>query len=173
ASQMASAELDQTTVEIADATGKIRLRASGSVLVFDGFLKLYREDEDDRAADARAGLGKAEDEETRILPPMAERDPLARGPVEAAQHFTQAPPRYTEASLIKRLEELGIGPFRIESLRARWRPEGEEGGRLELGAARVALPGGGLELRVPALSCALRRSVAATGCEGEMRWQDG
>ncbi|MCX7684625.1 MAG: type I DNA topoisomerase [Acetobacteraceae bacterium] len=109
ASQMASAELDQTTVEIADATGKIRLRASGSVLVFDGFLKLYREDEDDRAADARAGLGKAEDEETRILPPMAERDPLARGPVEAAQHFTQPPPRYTEASLIKRLEELGIG----------------------------------------------------------------
>ncbi|MFN6953297.1 MAG: type I DNA topoisomerase [Acetobacteraceae bacterium] len=109
ASQMASAELDQTTVEIADATGRIRLRATGSVLVFDGFLKLYREDEDDRAADARAGLGKAEDEETRILPPMAERDALARGPVEATQHFTQPPPRYTEASLIKRLEELGIG----------------------------------------------------------------
>jgi DNA topoisomerase-1 len=109
ASQMASAELDQTTVEIADATGRTRLRATGSVLVFDGFLKLYREDEDDRAADARAGLGKAEDEETRILPPMAERDALSRGPVEATQHFTQPPPRFTEASLIKRLEELGIG----------------------------------------------------------------
>lgn len=109
ASQMASAELDQTTVEIADATGRTKLRATGSVLVFDGFLKLYREDEDDRAADARAGLGKADEEETRILPPMAERDALTRGPVEATQHFTQPPPRYSEASLIKRLEELGIG----------------------------------------------------------------
>jgi DNA topoisomerase-1 len=110
ASQMASAELDQTTVEIADASGKIRLRATGSVLVFDGFLKLYREDEDDRAADARAGLGKPDtEEETRLLPPMAEGDPLSRGAVEATQHFTQPPPRYTEASLIKRLEELGIG----------------------------------------------------------------
>ncbi len=76
--KMASAELDQTTVEIADASGKIRLRATGSVLVFDGFLKLYREDEDDRAADARAGLGKPDtEEETRLLPPMAEvGDPL-------------------------------------------------------------------------------------------------
>jgi DNA topoisomerase-1 len=112
ASQMASAELDQTSVDIASADEKIRFRATGSVVVFDGFLKLYREDEDDRAADARAGLKVAEpseDEDSRILPPMAQRDPLKRGPVTASQHFTQPPPRYSEASLVKRLEELGIG----------------------------------------------------------------
>jgi len=112
ASQMSSAELDQTAVEIASADGKLRFRANGSVMAFDGFLKLYREDEDDRAADARAGLKPAEpteDEDSRILPPMAQRDPLKRGEVAASQHFTQPPPRYSEASLVKRLEELGIG----------------------------------------------------------------
>jgi DNA topoisomerase-1 len=112
ASQMSAAELDQTAVEIASADGKIRFRATGSVVAFDGFLKLYREDEDDRAADLRAGIKPAEpaeDEESRILPPMAERDPLKRGEVTASQHFTQPPPRYSEASLVKRLEELGIG----------------------------------------------------------------
>jgi len=112
ASQMSSAELDQTAVDIASADGKIRFRATGSVVAFDGFLKLYREDEDDRAADARAGIKPAEpteEEESRLLPPMAERDPLRRGEVAASQHFTQPPPRYSEASLVKRLEELGIG----------------------------------------------------------------
>jgi len=112
ASQMSSAELDQTAVDIASADGRIRFRATGSVVAFDGFLKLYREDEDDRAADARAGLKPAEpteDEDSRILPPMAERDPLRRGDIAASQHFTQPPPRYSEASLVKRLEELGIG----------------------------------------------------------------
>jgi len=111
ASQMQSAEIDQTTVDIADASGKVRLRATGSVIAFDGFLKLYREDEDDRAADARAGILAAagEDEDSRVLPPMAERDPLKRGEVTASQHFTQPPPRYSEASLVKKLEELGIG----------------------------------------------------------------
>jgi DNA topoisomerase-1 len=112
ASQMAAAELDQTTVEIASADGRIRFRATGSVVAFDGFLKLYREDEDDRAADLRAGIKPAEpaeEEDGRILPPMQEQDPLKRGEVTASQHFTQPPPRYTEASLVKRLEELGIG----------------------------------------------------------------
>ncbi|TCZ61390.1 type I DNA topoisomerase [Roseicella aquatilis] len=110
ASQMQSAELDQTTVEIADAAKKTILRATGSVIAFDGFLKLYREDEDDRAADARAGLtGAQEDEDSRTLPPMRERDPLKRGEVAALQHFTQPPPRYSEATLVKKLEELGIG----------------------------------------------------------------
>ncbi len=112
ASQMAAAELDQTAVDIASADGKIRFRATGSVVAFDGFLKLYREDEDDRAADLRAGLKPAEpteDEDSRLLPPMKERDPLKRGEVTASQHFTQPPPRYSEASLVKRLEELGIG----------------------------------------------------------------
>ncbi|MDB5317604.1 MAG: topoisomerase [Rhodospirillales bacterium] len=112
ASQMQSAEIDQTAIDIAGPSGKTRLRANGSVIAFDGFLKLYREDEDDRAADARAGLATApaaEDEDTRILPPMSANDPLKRGAVTPAQHFTQPPPRYSEATLVKRLEELGIG----------------------------------------------------------------
>jgi DNA topoisomerase-1 len=98
ASQMQSAELDQTTVDISDQAGTT-LRATGSVLVFDGFLKLYREDLDDAPAD----------DEARLLPPMAKGDPLKTGKVEASQHFTQPPPRYSEASLVKKLEELGIG----------------------------------------------------------------
>ncbi|WP_137176673.1 type I DNA topoisomerase [Roseomonas sp. AR75] len=112
ASQMQSAELDQTTVEIADETGKTRLRATGSVVAFDGFLRLYREDEDDRAADARAGIVTAaasEDDDEKTLPPMREKDPLKTGAVAATQHFTQPPPRYSEATLVKKLEELGIG----------------------------------------------------------------
>jgi DNA topoisomerase-1 len=115
ASQMQSAELDQTTVDLADASGRTRLRATGSVIAFDGFLKLYREDLDDSEADRRAGLltgtgkGAAEEEDTRTLPPMREKDPLKRGEVSAHQHFTQPPPRYSEASLVKRMEELGIG----------------------------------------------------------------
>jgi DNA topoisomerase-1 len=113
ASQMQSAELDQTVVELAEPSGRTRLRANGSVVAFDGFLKLYREDEDDRAADARAGLATgspAEDEDSRTLPPMARGDATPRrGPATATQHFTQPPPRYSEATLVKRLEELGIG----------------------------------------------------------------
>jgi DNA topoisomerase I len=112
ASQMSSAELDQTSVEIAAEDGRTKLRATGSVVAFDGFLRLYREDEDDRAADARAGIGSGsteQEEDSRILPPMAERDPLKRGEVRPEQHFTQPPPRFSEATLVKRLEELGIG----------------------------------------------------------------
>jgi DNA topoisomerase-1 len=106
ASQMQSAELDQVAVDIADP-GKPngpRLRANGSIVAFDGFLKLYREDKDDEASSEQA----AEDD-SRMLPPMAERDPLRRGAVAASQHFTQPPPRYSEASLVKKMEELGIG----------------------------------------------------------------
>jgi len=105
ASQMQSAELDQVAVDIADPAkpNGPRLRATGSILAFDGFLKLYREDRDDEQAD-----GAAEDE-GKMLPPMAERDPLRRGEVAASQHFTQPPPRYSEASLVKKMEELGIG----------------------------------------------------------------
>ena len=98
ASQMQSAELDQVTVDVTDGEGQ-RLRATGSTIAFDGFLKLYREGLDDAA----------EDEDGRMLPPMAALDPLARGPVKPLQHFTQPPPRYSEASLVKKLEELGIG----------------------------------------------------------------
>jgi DNA topoisomerase-1 len=98
ASQMQSAELDQVSVDVTDGKGTT-LRATGSVIAFDGFLKLYREDTDDAA----------DEDEGRMLPPMAERDPLRLGEVTATQHFTQPPPRYSEASLVKRLEELGIG----------------------------------------------------------------
>ncbi len=98
ASQMQSAELDQVTVEVTDGKG-VKLRATGSTVAFDGFLKLYREDQDDAA----------EDEDGRILPPMAQYDALIRGLINALQHFTQPPPRYSEASLVKKMEELGIG----------------------------------------------------------------
>ncbi len=101
ASQMQSAELDQVAVDIAGA--RTRLRATGSIVAFDGFLKLYREDVDD------APEGVAAVDESRMLPPMHERDPLTRGDVDAGQHFTQPPPRYSEASLVKKMEELGIG----------------------------------------------------------------
>jgi DNA topoisomerase I len=103
ASQMQSAELDQVSVELTDRrngkSGGLRLRATGSVVAFDGFLKLYREDQDDAA----------DEDEGRMLPPMTERDPLKLCAVNALQHFTQPPPRYSEASLVKKMEELGIG----------------------------------------------------------------
>jgi DNA topoisomerase-1 len=107
ASQMQSAELDQVSVEVIDTQngkpGRVKLRATGSIVAFDGFLKLYREDQDEDAP------GAAEADDSRMLPPMAERDPLKRGQVDASQHFTQPPPRYSEASLVKKMEELGIG----------------------------------------------------------------
>jgi DNA topoisomerase-1 len=100
ASQMASAEFDQVAVDI--ASGGTTLRANGSVVAFDGFLKLYREGTDDDAA----GLadGAAPDDDNRLLPPMAERDKLGRNKTDALQHFTQPPPRYSEASLVKKME---------------------------------------------------------------------
>lgn len=100
ASQMASALLDQVSVDIADPSGRLRLHATGSVVVFDGFLKLYQEDRDDTGE---------EESESRRLPKMRDGERLARGAVDPSQHFTQPPPRYSEASLVKKLEELGIG----------------------------------------------------------------
>ena len=102
ASQMQSAELDQVSVDVTDGKG-IKLRANGSIVAFDGFLKLYREDTDDKAE------GASDEDDNRMLPPMSERDPLKRQKVDATQHFTQPPPRYSEASLVKKMEELGIG----------------------------------------------------------------
>jgi DNA topoisomerase-1 len=101
ASQMQSAEMDQTAVDIEDAAGKTRLRATGQVIAFDGYLKLYREDTDDGRQEA--------DDDSKTLPPLHEGEAPKRGEVTASQHFTQPPPRYTEASLVKKLEELGIG----------------------------------------------------------------
>jgi DNA topoisomerase-1 len=98
ASQMASARLERTTAELADGTGRHGLRATGQVVLFPGFLALYEEGRDDEA-----------DEESRRLPRLREGDTPAKKKVEAEQHFTQPPPRYSEASLVKRMEELGIG----------------------------------------------------------------
>src|SRR5262245_5237644 len=110
ASQMASAELEQTTVEI-DVSGRdgkaYRFRATGSVVLFDGFMRLYEEGRDDRVRNGKAD--EAEDEETSRLPPLGQGDALKDRGIEAKQHFTEPPPRFTEATLVKRMEELGIG----------------------------------------------------------------
>jgi DNA topoisomerase-1 len=98
ASQMASARMERTTVELADGTGRHGLRATGQVVLFPGYLALYEEGSDDSA-----------DEESRRLPRMRDGDAPAKKSVDAEQHFTQPPPRFSEASLVKRLEELGIG----------------------------------------------------------------
>src|SRR6266849_5595911 len=95
ASQMESALLDQVAVDIASADRRLMFRATGSVVVFDGFFKLYQEDRDDVAED---------DEEGRRLPAMNRGDLMARNALKPEQHFTQPPPRYSEASLVKRLE---------------------------------------------------------------------
>ncbi len=111
ASQMASAELERTTIEI-DAvapSGKAGLRATGTVIRFDGFLTLYQEGRDDE-----------DDEEGGRLPAdVRRRAACAREKIDATQHFTEPPPRYTEASLIKKMEELGIG--RPSTYARRWR----------------------------------------------------
>ena len=112
ASQMASAELEQTTAEI-EVPGRngttYGLRATGSVMLFDGFLKLYEEGRDDRAARNGKADAPEEEEDSRRLPPLAQGDPLKDEGVEAKRHFTEPPPRFTEATLVKRMEELGIG----------------------------------------------------------------
>jgi DNA topoisomerase I len=105
ASQMESAELERTTVDIeARVAGRLlELRATGTVIKFDGFLTLYHEDTDDKAPDG------ADDDESRRLPSMSDGEPLTKRKIDASQHFTEPPPRYSEASLVKRMEELGIG----------------------------------------------------------------
>ena len=100
ACQMESAVLDQVAVDIASPDEKLILRANGSVIKFDGFLTLYREDRDD-ADDA--------DEADRLLPGMTENEAMDHQKTRPEQHFTQPPPRFSEASLVKRMEELGIG----------------------------------------------------------------
>ncbi|MFS8038430.1 type I DNA topoisomerase [Xanthobacter sp. AM11] len=101
ASQMESAELERTTADIeAKAGGRVLdLTATGTVVKFDGFLTLYREGKDD----------DDDDEESRRLPAMSANEKLDRRDILTDQHFTEPPPRYSEASLVKRMEELGIG----------------------------------------------------------------
>ncbi len=99
ASQMEAARLERTTVEIESPDAKVGLRATGQIVKFEGFLAVYEEGRDDNA----------DDDEARLLPDMAQGDALTRTHVTPEQHFTQPPPRFTEASLVKRMEELGIG----------------------------------------------------------------
>jgi DNA topoisomerase-1 len=101
ASQMESAELERTTVDINAKVGSrtIELRASGQVVKFDGFLTLYQEGQDEAA----------DDEESRRLPAMSQDEPLQKQSINSTQHFTEPPPRFSEAALVKRMEELGIG----------------------------------------------------------------
>lgn len=99
ASQMASAQMERTTITLRDGTGSHELRATGQVVKFPGFLAVYDESRDQ----------KDDDEESGLLPIINKGDMPVKEGVDATQHFTQPPPRYSEASLVKRLEELGIG----------------------------------------------------------------
>ena len=99
ASQMADAEIEKTTVTIGISTSEERFIASGEVLTFDGFLKVYMESNDDEDTT----------EDTRMLPPLHVHDTLQYKKILSTERFTQRPPRYTEASLVRKLEELGIG----------------------------------------------------------------
>ncbi len=99
ASQMADAEIEKTTVEIQPSTREEHFTATGEVITFDGFLKVYIEGNDDDIDEADSDL----------LPAMTEGDKLEASAVTATERFTQQPPRYTEASLVKKMEELGIG----------------------------------------------------------------
>lgn len=104
ASQMASAEIERTTVEILASNGgeKAGLRAVGSVIRFDGFIAAYTDQKED-------GEQSDDGDDEGRLPPINERENLAKQKINASQHFTEPPPRYSEASLIKKMEELGIG----------------------------------------------------------------
>jgi len=101
ASQMADAELEKTTAKIEISTNKEELTASGEVLKFDGFLKVYREDKDEEELEEEANEG--------MLPPLIAGMQLPLKEMKATERFSRPLPRYTEASLVKKLEELGIG----------------------------------------------------------------
>ena len=101
ASQMASAQIERTTVTLRDGTGQNELRANGQVIKFPGFLAVYDETLDQKPGD--------DEDESAMLPVLVAGDSPAKKSVESTQHFTQPPPRFSEATLVKRLEELGIG----------------------------------------------------------------
>jgi len=100
-SQMSSAKLERTTIEMGDKDNKVGLRATGQVIRFDGFLKLYEE--------TKPKTDDDEDDKNATLAPVVKGDSVDAKDVKTEQHFTQPPPRYSEASLVKRMEELGIG----------------------------------------------------------------
>ena len=99
ACQMESARLERTTVDVGSADGQVELRATGQVVLFDGFLRVYEEGRDDTVVD----------DDDKRLPQIHEGEKAAKNSVTPEQHFTQPPPRYTEATLVKKMEELGIG----------------------------------------------------------------
>jgi len=103
ASQMQNAIMDQMAVDMSDGTDDVILRANGSVIAFDGFLTLYIADKYDDEEEQSA------DDKNRLLPPLEEGDSIKLMEVRENQHFTQPPPRYSEATLVKKMEELGIG----------------------------------------------------------------
>ncbi|WP_298913505.1 type I DNA topoisomerase [uncultured Roseobacter sp.] len=98
ACQMEAARMERTTVDLASADGQVELRATGQVVLFDGFLRVYEEGRDDVV-----------DEDDKRLPQIDAGDAMDKRSVTPEQHFTQPPPRYTEATLVKKMEELGIG----------------------------------------------------------------
>ncbi|SOC02084.1 type I DNA topoisomerase [Rhodobacter maris] len=98
ASQMAAAVMERTTVDVGSRDGEVELRATGQVVTFDGFLKIYDQGRDDD-----------ESEDGARLPQIMQGEAAKKGQITPEQHFTQPPPRYTEATLVKRMEELGIG----------------------------------------------------------------
>ncbi|WP_299427780.1 type I DNA topoisomerase [uncultured Shimia sp.] len=100
ACQMEGARMERTTVDIASSDQQIELRATGQVVMFDGFMRVYEEGRDDQVVD---------DEDGKRLPQIMQGEAMAKNAVSPEQHFTQPPPRYTEATLVKRMEELGIG----------------------------------------------------------------
>ena len=99
ASQMAAARLERTTVDVASADSQVELRATGQVVLFDGFIRVYEEGRDDTVVD----------DDDKRLPQIMQGEAATKKIVTPEQHFTQPPPRYTEATLVKRMEELGIG----------------------------------------------------------------
>ena len=99
ASQMEAARFERTAVDVASDDGQVVMRANGQVMVFDGFIAIYEEGRDDSVVD----------DDDKRLPQIMEGEPAKKERVDPEQHFTQPPPRYTEATLVKRMEELGIG----------------------------------------------------------------
>ena len=99
ACQMESARMERTTVDLGSDDSQVQMRATGQVVLFDGFMKVYEEGRDDTVVD----------EDDKRLPQVAMGDPMDKRAINPEQHHTQPPPRYTEATLVKRMEELGIG----------------------------------------------------------------
>jgi len=106
ASQMEAARLDRTTVEIETSDGQTGLRATGQVVTFDGFLAVYEEGRDEKQKGAEGDDGE---DDARRLPALKEGARAKVDAIRTDQHFTEPPPRYSEATLVKKLEELGIG----------------------------------------------------------------